>query len=37
MSSEYKAFEEQVKEEAQNQKCSPHDLRDRREWPGFKW
>lgn len=36
-SSEYRAFEELVQEQAKLQKCSPHALQDRRAWPDFKW
>jgi hypothetical protein len=36
-SPEYRAFQEQAKEQADKHKCSPHDLQDRRDWPKFQW
>jgi hypothetical protein len=37
MSSDYAAFELLLKEKAEKQGCSPHDLHDTRDWPDFKW
>lgn len=37
MSSDYAAFERLLKENAEKQGCSPHDLHDTRDWPDFKW
>ncbi|HMS09515.1 MAG TPA: hypothetical protein PKE66_08535 [Pyrinomonadaceae bacterium] len=37
ISNEYLAFEEQLQQISKFQKCSPHDLHNREEWPEFKW
>ena len=37
MSSEYDAFVGKLKDHAEKQGCSPRELRDKRDWPDFRW
>ena len=37
MSSEYEAFAAKLKQQAEKLGCSPQELRDKREWPNFRW
>jgi hypothetical protein len=36
-SEEYRAYEKEVRAEAQRQGCDPQNLNRKREWPDFKW